>query len=26
MDREMVVAAMGKPGQVRERDTDGNEI
>ena len=27
MDREMVVAAIGKPGhKVRERDTDGNEI
>ena len=27
MDREMVVAAVGKPGhKVRERDTDGNEI
>jgi hypothetical protein len=27
MDREMVVAAIGKPGhKVRERDTEGNEI
>ena len=27
MDREMVVAAIGKPGhKVRERDTDGNDI
>lgn len=27
MDREMVVAAIGKPGhKVRERDSDGNEI
>ena len=27
MDREMVVAAIGKPGhKVRERDSDGNDI